>query len=255
MKYIVNVSGGLTSYEALRRTIVKHGLESTLAIFADTQDEDEDLYRFLRDIEKYLGIEIITLREGRNVWEVINDEKCLTSRSFAPCSKILKRDIIDKYITSLPYSNIIQVFGMDWSELNRIERLRDSLGYNSTWFPLLEKPYPTKNSIITQLLSVGIEPPILYSLGFNHNNCGGKCVKAGKSHYALLLKVRRESYLELEDKESKFIDMIGEKHTILSEVRGGIKYRITLKEYRERLENGEVCPTGETGGCNCFVEE
>ena len=41
MKYIVNVSGGLTSFEALRRTIEPHGKENTHAYFADTKQEDD----------------------------------------------------------------------------------------------------------------------------------------------------------------------------------------------------------------------
>ena len=65
MKYVVNVSGGLTSYEALRRTIAKHGKEHTLAPFANTKIEDEDLYRFLRDVERVLEIPIIWLEDGR----------------------------------------------------------------------------------------------------------------------------------------------------------------------------------------------
>ena len=65
MKYIVNVSGGLTSFEALRRTIERHGKENTHAIFADTSIEDEDLYRFLDDQERYFDITIERVKDGR----------------------------------------------------------------------------------------------------------------------------------------------------------------------------------------------
>ena len=54
MLYIVNVSGGLTSFEALRRTIERHGKDSTVAVFADTKIEDADSYRFLSDQERYM---------------------------------------------------------------------------------------------------------------------------------------------------------------------------------------------------------
>jgi orotidine-5'-phosphate decarboxylase len=49
MHYIVNVSGGLTSFEALRRTIERHGKAAVTAVFANTRMEDRDLYRFLAD--------------------------------------------------------------------------------------------------------------------------------------------------------------------------------------------------------------
>lgn len=51
MIFLVNLSAGLTSFEALRRALDKHSKENVQAIFADTNSEDPDLYRFLNDQE------------------------------------------------------------------------------------------------------------------------------------------------------------------------------------------------------------
>ena len=56
---IVMYGGGLTSYEAAKRSIDKYGRESVEIWFADTRMEDEDLYRFNRDVEILLQHEII----------------------------------------------------------------------------------------------------------------------------------------------------------------------------------------------------
>ena len=55
----------LTSFEALRRTIERHGKENTHAIFADTSIEDEDLYRFLNDQKRYFCITIERVKDVR----------------------------------------------------------------------------------------------------------------------------------------------------------------------------------------------
>lgn len=54
--HIVSLSGGIGSYETLKRVIAKEGKEKTIAVFCDTMNEDGDLYRFLSDIEEKTGI-------------------------------------------------------------------------------------------------------------------------------------------------------------------------------------------------------
>jgi len=46
MKHVVQFSGGLCSFWAAHRVIAQHGRENVTLLFADTNMEDEDLYRF-----------------------------------------------------------------------------------------------------------------------------------------------------------------------------------------------------------------
>ena len=176
MIYIVNVSGGLTSYEALRRTIARYGVEATRAVFADTRIEDDDLYRFLDDTEKHLGVPIVRLADGRTPFDVWHDERAITlPNGAAPCSKILKREVIIRWLREQP-SPYTLVFGMEWSEQHRMTRLAARYAPTPVWFPLADRPFIDKCQIADALAAAGIAPPRLYEAGFVHNNCGGACV-------------------------------------------------------------------------------
>lgn len=254
MRYIVNVSGGLTSYEALRRTIVAYGAESTDAVFADTRIEDEDLYRFLCDTEAYLGVCIKRLADGRTPFEVMHDRRVITMQGMAPCSIELKANVIDEYIAeNYACTEYTSVFGMEWSEQNRMERLRKRLAPTPVWFPLAEPPYTSKAQIIEQLQSVGIAPPRLYAMGFKHNNCGGGCVKAGQAHWAHLLATMPERYAMWESEEEKMRTYLGKNISILKDRRNHQNKPMTLRAFRERLQCGEG-HDGEWGACGCYVQ-
>jgi hypothetical protein len=200
MQYIVNVSGGLTSYEALRRCLATHGREKTWAVFADTRIEDSDLYRFLDDIEAYLHFPIERIADGRNVFDVWHDEGAITVRvagsgaGVAPCSQKLKRDMIRAWITKHfvdePYTLVL---GMDWSERDRMERTKRFYAPVPVWFPLEAPPYKDKCHIADDLEKAGIAVPALYREGFTHNNCGGGGVKAGQAHFAHLWRMRPQT--------------------------------------------------------------
>ncbi|PLT43544.1 hypothetical protein B8V81_5084 [Paenibacillus pasadenensis] len=54
-------------------------------------------------------------------------------------------------------------------------------------------PFPVEMPLIENniwkddvLTKYGIRQPVLYDYGFSHNNCNGRCVKAGQGHYKLL---------------------------------------------------------------------
>ena len=61
-------SGGLGSWATAKIVIERHGKENTTLLFADTLIEDEDLYRFLDEGAKYLGVEFTRIAEGRTPW-------------------------------------------------------------------------------------------------------------------------------------------------------------------------------------------
>ncbi|MDA7603349.1 hypothetical protein N8771_02565 [Euryarchaeota archaeon] len=88
---IVMYGGGLTSYEAAKRSIDRYGRESVEIWFADTRMEDEDLYRFNRDVEILLQHNITIFDQGLDVWEIFRRERFLGNSRIDPCSKFLKR--------------------------------------------------------------------------------------------------------------------------------------------------------------------
>ena len=88
---IVMYGGGLTSYEVARRAIGRYGHDAVEIWFADTRTEDEDLYRFNRDVEMILNHEIMVFSQGLDIWEIFRRERFLGNSRIDPCSKFLKR--------------------------------------------------------------------------------------------------------------------------------------------------------------------
>ena len=95
---IVSFSGGVCSFWAAERTIRKFGAENVVLLFADTRMEDEDLYRFNADCERYLGVPITTIAEGRDPWDVFEAEGVIGNSRIDPCSRILKREFLRPWI-------------------------------------------------------------------------------------------------------------------------------------------------------------
>lgn len=68
-KAVVQLSGGVGSWAAAGRAIERYGRDNVLGLFADTKIEDPDLYRFLDDAERDLGITVVRIAEGRDPWQ------------------------------------------------------------------------------------------------------------------------------------------------------------------------------------------
>lgn len=70
----VNVSGGTASAVAWARCLEWYGVDRVKPVFADTNSEHPDLYRFLEDCEKCFGQKLERLtNDGRNIWDVFED--------------------------------------------------------------------------------------------------------------------------------------------------------------------------------------
>lgn len=258
--YIVNVSSGLASAEALERTIAR-GAGAIVPIFADVRGhstnvhagEDADNYRFLDDIERYFGIAVIRIVEGRDIWQAMFDARAITlpvgKTRVARCSIDLKREPIDRWIADrYTPETTVQVTGLDWSEPHRIADFEAAKAPYRCWFPLAEPPYLDKCHLADKWTTRGINPPRLYDQGFTHANCGGFCVKAGQAHFALLYRVNKLRYLYHAEKEAQFQREINPKITILRDRRGGVSTPITLYEFAARLDRGEGYDRDEWGG-------
>lgn len=247
-------SGGIGSWAAAKRVATQHGTDRLTLLFTDTQVEDHDLYRSLQEGAANVGGELVRLVEGRTPWEVFRDERYLGNTRADPCSKILKRQMADRWLAANFSPDTVVVYvGIDWSEINRFDRLRER---RLPWVyeaPLCAPPYLSKAEMLKALKAEGIEPPRLYALGFSHNNCGGGCVKAGQGHFANLLRVLPVVYAEWEENEATLRRQLGDV-SILRDRRGGETRPLTLRELRERIAAGGEVDQLEIGGCGCFID-
>ncbi len=259
-KRIVFYSGGVASYFATKRIIEKYGIKDLYLLFTDTRMEDEDLYRFLYESVNKLGLlnRLIHLSDGRSPWDVYFDRNYMSNNRIAHCSEDLKMDVAKRWIEKNCISKdnkTILYFGIDTLESHRAIPIEEKWFPYKVKFPLMEKPYISKSNMFKELVEVDkIEVPRLYKMGFQHNNCGGFCVKAGKAHFAILLKTMPERYKFHEEKELELIKQIGKKYTILREVKDGVQGYITLQEFRNKIENNNAqVDKFDIGGCGCFV--
>ena len=266
-KFVVMYSGGAGSWAAARRIVDRHGAENVVLLFADTNMEDKDLYRFVAESVAKFGCELVRLADGRDVWQVFSDERFIGNSLVDPCSKILKRQLMDKWrerhcdrlATTL-------VFGLDWSEQGRIEgshgvgglrRRMEATGWKSI-FPLNDRPYLTKADILDLMRADGLDPPRLYGMGWPHNNCGGFCVKAGLGQFRHLLRVMPERYRYHEEREAETMAIIGPTAIpFLRLRRGGTNTYLTMKEFRVLCESEPSLGLDHGWGCGggCAIDD
>ena len=255
MKHVVMFSGGIGSWAAAKRVVEKYGQKDVTLLFSDTLMEDEDLYRFLDEAAKNIGAPLVRLCDGRTPWEVFFQVRFLGNSRIDPCSKNLKRDLLDKWRNENlnPETDVIYV-GIDWSEIHRLETIRKYVAPWNYQAPMCEPPYIEKPEMLKMLIKAGIRPPRLYEMGFPHNNCGGFCVKAGQAHFKNLLEKMPERYRFHEEKEQEIRKFLGKDVAILRHRSGPLKDEPwTLRDFRLTLEaKGEV-DVHEWGGCGCAL--
>lgn len=260
MKHVVNFSGGLCSFWAAKRVVEQNGPEDVVLLFADTLIEDPDLYQFNEQCAAILEIPITRVCRGITPWQLFRQQGMTANNKYPICSIYLKREVLDEWRRKncLEMDSIIYV-GMDWTEQHRLDVMRASHPFWRIEAPMMEEPVWDKCRMIAEAEKLGIIIPRLYRLGFPHNNCGGRCVRAGISHFVHLLKVLPEAYREWELEElftQRILEArrIDSSFTILKDRRGGVTKPLSLRDLRLRVEAGEKFSRHDWGGCGCGVQ-
>jgi len=257
-KALVLFSGGIGSWAAAMRTVTRYGRDNVRLLFTDTKTEDEDLYRFIVEAAEVVGSELITVADGRDVWELFFDRGFIGNTRVDICSSELKRIPGRKWIDeNCDPADTAIVLGIDWTEIHRFERAAPHWEPYTLEAPLCESPLLAPDEIRAWARSYGLEPPRLYAMGFPHNNCGGFCVKQGHKAFENLLRKMPERYAYHEAKEQEFRDTFDKDVAILRDRRGGVTKPFTLKQLRERLCSGGQLTLEESmdwGGCGCMVD-
>lgn len=253
-------SGGVTSWAAAKRWADQHGADNLKLLFADTGIEDEDCYQFVMDGAANIGAELVILKDGRNPWEVFRDEKMIGTSKADLCSRILKRDLLDKWRDENCRPETHQMIaGILWDEMHRIDRLQELCKPWQYVAPLCEKPWISKADCMAWAEREGLKIPRLYKMGFAHNNCGGFCIKAGRASFANLLRWMPERYAWHEEQERQTrawqaANGVQMGHVLYKD-REGKRERITLEEFRKEIESQgpEFEGANEWGGCGCAL--
>jgi hypothetical protein len=250
---LVSFSGGLGSWAAAKLRRQSHPDNTMILLFADTKFEDQDLYRFLPQAAANVGAELVTIADGRDIWQVFCDERMLGNTRADPCSKILKRRLLDRWRDEncKPDSTTL-VLGYGSEEGGRVERHGARLAPWRCVYPV----YDAKLSgyeVLAWCEREGLDPPRLYDLGFEHNNCKGGCVKAGVSSFVHLYRTLPGQFQEWVDGEERVRKHLGRTDiSILRDRRGGVTTPMPLMVLAERIEAGEEFPRANRFACGCM---
>ncbi len=253
MKIISSISGGIASAVATDRAIKKYGKDNVFLWFADTLYEDEDLYRFLSDLENYWQKEIYRHTEGRNPYQVSEDEKMIFNQRRAPCSRILKIEPFSEFLKDYP-KPVTVVLGLGPEEEHRHEgpiNNYESIPGVTVEYPLMWEPYDYYP--FETVKSWGIEIPRLYKMGFSHNNCGGRCFRQGIGGWQRLKAHFSERFNETRDWEQvqRSNDDARKDYAICRDQSGKKVTPLTLLEI-EQMEEPLPMATVYEDAFSCF---
>src|SRR6266508_2714383 len=160
--HVVQYSGGIGSWAAAQRVIAEHGTADVVLLFADTQVEDDDLYRFLGDAAEQIGVPVTVIADGRTPFEVFADTRFIGNSRLAPCSIQLKVRPCRRWLSQHtdPEDTIVYI-GLDWSEPQRQPAITRGWAPWTVRYPMCDPPYLTKQDMLDWCADLGITPPRL----------------------------------------------------------------------------------------------
>ena len=264
--HIVSVSGGAASTLAAHRVMERYGQDHLLLIFADTQTEDESLYRLLDALEARLPDAVMMRLKGiGDIWDVFDHHGIIRTPTGACKASIeLKHKPIARYVAEhFEPTNCVIYTGMDHTEAlpgTRGEPSRQSR-FEKRWqpyrveHPLNWLPHLSACEIIERINDLDYPEQTLYDRGYPHNNCGGACVLAGLGQWHGLYLDAPDRYAYHEERERQFnaryrknrkpfTVLRNQAARVVDDGEGATKMQrsvepITLSEFRERIERND----------------
>lgn len=252
---VVQFSTGIGSGEVAYRAVAKYGVGNVVLLTADTRVEDDDNWRYAREVHADLGHpEWVVLADGRTPMQVGRDKRCVPSNRMPVCSIELKIKLLRTHIDKRWTPESVDIMlGFDWTEEHRLTAALPYWQPYTVECPLMDPPYLAKPQLLARSRERDIEPPRLYAAGFSHANCGGGCVRGGQAAWRRLLFWNPERYAEWEAEEETTRAMLDKDVAILRERSGPNKGKaLSLRAYRQRLQADALSFDAEDeGACGC----
>lgn len=244
MRVIVWFSCGAASAVAAKLAIEKYG-NAAQVVYCDTMaSEHPDHVRFMADIEKWLGrrVERIKSEKYASIDEVFEKRAYMSGISGAICTVEMKK--VPRFAFQRP--DDIHVFGLTVEEEERIQRFTaNNPELELDW--ILRDKGMSKPACLYELAKAGIQPSIMYSLGFANSNCLG-CVKATSPGYWAKVRQHFPDVFARRCQQSRAIGVklvrIENERRFLDELPEQI---LPLFDFPEDLSCGPQCSGGAGG--------
>lgn len=154
-------------------------------IYTHIDDQHPDTLRFVKDCEAWFGkpVEILqsSYKTVENACRASGGRGYINGPSGAACTKFLKRRVRKEWELDYTDKHLRYIWGMDFKERHRCERLRETMPEQEHLFPLVDKEL-SKEDVHKIMNASGIKRPAMYDLGYSNNNCIG-CVKGGMGYF------------------------------------------------------------------------
>lgn len=248
-RYVCQFSCGAASAVATRITIITQSLAYEVKVInAYVEEEDADNRRFLDDCEKWFGVPITRLRDekhGASARTVFRQRRYLKGRYGAPCSRALKRDVLNLF----DKPGDIKVLGYTYEERDRLDKYIDANPEARVSAPLIDAKLG-KADVLAMIERAGLVLPRMYRLGYHNANCVG-CVKGGAGYWN---KIRRDFPEDFEEM-AQIEESIGPGARLLRHRSGPLKgQRFYLRELDPKAGRYEDEPSIECGASCEYVE-
>lgn len=219
---IIKFSGGKSSFAVAAWVKENYPDDNVVLYFNDVMWEDDDLYRFNKEVSDKLQLPLIVQSRGITPPQLMVLKAFLANNRAGICSEELKIKVAKRFLEkgTVPeveywyneqflkqsihverdevfFGNTTLYFGIGWDEAHRVRPIQENWNKFTVEFPLVEEIYD-KEEFLT---IYDIEEPRLYKQNFTHNNCAGRCVKAGKGHFQNLLTQKEKTFFELLEQE------------------------------------------------------
>jgi hypothetical protein len=213
--HIIFFSGGKASFAVADYVKRMNPEDNIVLYFTDVMWENEDLYRFIKEASDKLQLPLLTHSKGLNPLQLMFEKKLVYNSRIGDCSKILKMQVSSRFLKKgkrpkveywrnkqfLVSDHFVEdatlYFGIGFDEMHRQDAIVENWKPFTVNMPLIDH-YINVDEV---LASYGIRQPILYDLGFSHNNCNGRCVKAGQGHYKNLKMKMPEVFKQIMEQE------------------------------------------------------
>jgi len=171
---------------AVATKLVLRDNPDAIVAYCETGAEHPDNERFLRDCEKWFGKEVTRIKSEQyaSTWDVWEKRRYLAGINGAPCTSELK--FIPRLNFQLPSDTHVFGYTYDKSDRNRATRMLETYPDMKQKHPLIEWGLDKQNCL-AMIMNAGINPPVMYELGFQNNNCI-PCVKATSPAYWALVR-------------------------------------------------------------------
>ena len=170
-RVVVWFSCGATSAVASKLAVMTYKKRPVHVVYCDTGSEHESNKVFLKDVEKWIDhpIEILKSSKYEDIWDVFEKTKFLVGPHGARCTTELKKKLRIEYEQA---DSDIQVFGYSWEEQARANKFRNNFPEVYLRNILIDRGL-TKVDCLALIKKAGIELPLMYKQGYDHNNCIG----------------------------------------------------------------------------------